>query len=179
MKVSNKGFTLIEMLAALAVSAIIITGLYGMLTSVLNTREAAQKKNSENALLMNFRKLVKADMAQLYKDTLTIDGSGENSKITFRTSNSIKLEKAVPVDVTYYVDDGWLIRSETSDELQYEWELRLLPDTEDLLALSHNGYRFTEEYDKSDTIIQISFRHAGHTFKMTSGCAMTSEGVSE
>jgi len=176
MKNSSRGFTLLEMIVALAISALIMIGLYGMFTSLINTREAVQKKNDENILLMNARKLVKADMLQLVKDSLVIDNSDNNQKFSITTYNSIKLENSVPVTVTYSLDDGWLIREEENKDLGYYWKLRLLPDTEDLLTLSHNGYRFTEDYDKTDTIIQMSFIYKGRKYQLIAGCAMPSDG---
>lgn len=176
---NSKGFTLLEMLVALAISAVIIMGTYAMFDSVMNTKEAAGRSNETNVLLINMRRLVKNDLLQLYKDSLKIDNSGENSEITFTTHNSIKLERSVPVEVKYFVEDGWLVREETSDSLGYEWRLRLLPDVSDFLTLSHNGYRFTEDFDKSDTIIQISLYHGKEPYKFIAGCGLISESAKE
>ena len=176
---NNKAFTLLEMLVALAISAILILGVYSMFDSIMNTKEAAGKSNENNMLLVNLRRLVKQDMLALYKDSLKIDNSGTNSEITFTTQNSIKLEGAASVDVKYYVEDGWLVREESSKELDYEWKLRLLPDVTDFLTLSHNGYRFTEDFDKTDTIIQISLYHDKEPYKFIAGCGMVSEHAEE
>lgn len=176
---NSKGFTLLEMLVALAISSVIVMGTYAMFDSVMSTKEAAGVSNENNTLLINLRQLFKQDMLQLYKDTLKIDNSGENSEIAFTTHNSIKLERAVAVDVRYYVEDGWLIREETSSALDYEWRLRLLPDAKDFLVLSHNGYSFTEDFDKSDTIIQISLYHAEEQYKFIAGCGLISESTAE
>lgn len=176
---NSKGFTLLELIAAIAISAVVILGVYSMFDSVLSTREASARSNETNSLLLRLRQVFKQDMLQLYKDSLKLDNSGENTEISFITHNSIKLERAVPVTVKYFVEDGWLVREETEDRLGYEWRLRLLPDVSDLLVLSHNGYRFTEDYDKSDTIIQISLYHGGQAYKFIAGCGLISEKMTE
>ncbi len=178
MKRSNSGFTLIEMLIALVISSFVVMGVYSLFNSVLASKEAAEKSNRANVLLISSRKLFKPDLLQLYQDSLTINNAGKNAVLKFTSLNTIKLDRAMPVDITYYVDDdGWLIRKEEQTDLGYEWELRLLPEVTDFTVYSHNGYRFTEDYDSTDTIIQVSFKYKDIPVEFVAGCGFTSKGL--
>lgn len=157
-KQNNKGFTLVELLVAISLSAIVLTGVYALFDSVLSTKESTSRSNDKTSLLLSARKIIKPDMLQIYKDTLKISDYGDNDELEFKTANSIKLEKAMPVNVRYYVEDGWLIRNESIPQIDYEWELYLLKNVEEFDILSHNGYDFGEESDPSDTIIKIRFK---------------------
>jgi prepilin-type N-terminal cleavage/methylation domain-containing protein len=178
MKHSKAGFTLIEMLIALVISSFVVMGVYSLFNSVLASKEAAEKSNRANVLLISSRKLFKPDLLQLYQDSLTINNAGKNAVLKFTSLNSIKLDRAMPVDITYYVDDdGWLIRKEEQTDIEYEWELRLLPEVTDFTVYSHNGYRFTEDYDSTDTIIQVSFKYKDIPVEFVAGCGFTSKGL--
>lgn len=168
---SSKGFTIIELLIALVLSAMVLTGVYTMFDSLINTKEATEDSYYKNNLLLSARKLMKPDMMQMYKDSIVITNDNENDKLEFVTNNSIKLEKALPVTVTYYVnDDGYLIREEKNTAIDYEWKLPLIGNVTDFDVQSHNGYKFTDEYDKMDTIIKVTFKVSDYEVAFVAGC---------
>lgn len=180
MKRSNKGFTLIEMLIALVISSFVVMGIYSLFNSVLASKEAAEKSNRSNTLLISARRLFKPDLLQLYQNSLSINNAGKNGVLKFTSLNSIKLDRAMPVDITYYVnDDGWLVRKEEQTDIGYEWELRLLPEVTDFTVYSHNGYRFTEDYDNTDTIIQVSFKYKDIPVEFVAGCGFTAKSLTK
>ena len=166
----NRGFTLLELLIALALSSIVVGGVYVTFDSVLKTKEATEKSYYSNSLLLSSRKVIKPDMLQMYKDTLKVDKRDDNDILTVTTNNSIKLEKAFPVKVTYYVnDDDYLVREEKSALHSYEWKLLLMPNVTDFKIQSHNGYKFTDDTDQMDTIIKISMNVSGHPLEFIAG----------
>jgi prepilin-type N-terminal cleavage/methylation domain-containing protein len=180
MKRSNKGFTLIEMLIALLISSVVVMGVYSLFNSVVASKEAAEKSYRVNTLLMSSRRLFKPDLLQLYQNSLVINNGGKNAVLKFTSLNSIKLDRALPVDITYFVDDdGWLIRREVQSDIGYEWDLKLLPEVKDFTVYSHNGYRFTEDYDNTDTIIQVSFKYKDIPVEFVAGCGFTAKGLQE
>ena len=180
MKHSDKGFTLIEMLIALVISSVVVMGVYSLFNSVVASKEAAEKSSRVNTLLISSRKLFKPDLLQLYQNSLSINNAGANAVLKFTSLNSIKLNRAMPVDITYYVnDDGWLVRKEQQTDIGYVWELRLLPEVKDFLVLSHNGYRFTEDFDSTDTIVQISFTYKEIPVEFVAGCGFSAKGLAE
>jgi hypothetical protein len=154
---------------AIVLSSIVLTGVYSLFDSIINTKSAAGKSYDQNTLLMAARKIIKPDALQMYKNTLKITRIDDNNELEFKTANSIKLEKAVPVTVRYYVEDEYLIREETNIDLNYEWRLYLLRNVSDFEILAHNGYKFEEEYDPSDTILQVSFKVADIPVKFVAG----------
>ncbi|MGE4466031.1 PulJ/GspJ family protein [Sphaerochaeta sp.] len=180
MKRSDKGFTLIEMLIALLISAFVVMGVYSLFNSVINSKEAIEKSNRVNTLLMSARRLFKPDLLQLYQNSLSISNAGKNAVLNFTSLNSIKLDRALPVDITYYVDDdGWLIREEEQIDIGYSWKLRLLPEVTDFTVYSHNGYKFTEDHNSTDTIIQVSFKYKDIPVEFVAGCGFTAKGLTE
>ena len=180
MKPSNRGFTLIEMLIALAISSVVVLGVYSMFNSVIASKEAAEKSGDKNVLLMSARRLFKPDLLQLYQESLSVNNAGENAVLKFTSLNSIKLNRAMPVDITYFVDDdGWLVRREQQTDLNYDWELKLLPDVKEFKIQSHNGYRFTDDPTSTDVIIKVSFKYKETPVEFVAGCGFTAKGLSE
>jgi len=163
------------MLIALVLSAMVLTGVYTTFDSLINTKEATEESYYKNNLLLSARKLMKPDLLQMYKDSLVIKNSEINDTLSFVTGNSIKMEKAFPVTVRYYVEDGYLIREEKSLQHEYEWKLYLLGNVDKFDVKSHNGYKFTDEYDKLDTIIKVTFEVSGFDVAFIAGCGHLSK----
>ncbi|PLX67643.1 MAG: hypothetical protein C0602_09820 [Denitrovibrio sp.] len=175
MKETEKGFTLLELLIALTLSAIVLTGVYTTLDALLNTKAITEKSYYNNSLLLSARKVIKPYILQMYKDSLNINKEGDNDTLSVRTNNSIKMEKAFPVVVKYYVENGYLIREESSDAHQYEWKIYLLPNVSDFKIQAHNGYRFTDDFDEMDTIIKVSFNVNEHSLVFIAGSGQLSK----
>lgn len=174
-KETEKGFTLLELLIALALSAIVLTGVYTTLNSLLDTKTVTEDSYYNNSLLLSARRVIKPDILQMYKDSLSIQQDGINDTLTVKTNNSIKMEKAFPVTVTYYVEEEYLIREETSADHDYEWKLYLMDNVTDFDIQGHNGFRFTDEYDPMDTILKISFKVSGQPLEVIAGAGHVSK----
>jgi len=175
MKKSNRGFTLLELLIAMTLSVIVVSGVYATLTALLNTKEVTEKSYYNNSLLLSARRVMKPDLLQMYKDTLSIKKNSGNDSLSVVTNNSIKMEKAFPVTVTYYVDNNnYLVREEKSAQHSYEWKLYLLPNVTEFTIQSHNGYRFTDDTDEMDTIIKISMKVSDYPLEFIAGTGNTS-----
>lgn len=173
MKNHNKGFTLIELLVAVVLSSIVLMGTYSMFDSIIRTKETTGKSHDKTDLLMSARRIIKPDILQLYRNTLSVSKSNDNDELSFVTANSIKLEKALPVKVRYYVDGGYLIREESSSDIEYEWKLYLLKGVKNFKVKSHNGYEFSESIGETDRIIQIYFEIDNLPVKFIAGTGHT------
>lgn len=172
---NSRGFTLLELLIALTISVTVLTGVYTTFDSLINTKEATEKSNYKNSLLLSARRVIKPDILQMYKSTLSIERSEENDTLSFVTNNSIKMEKAFPVTVTYYVDDDdYLVREEKSEIHDYEWSLYLLKNVSDFEIQTHNGEEFTDDYDPQDTIIKVTFEVSDNSITFIAGCGHVS-----
>jgi len=163
------------MLIALTLSVIVLGGVYSTFDSVINTKVATEDSYYKNSLLLSARRVVKPDMLQMYDKTLKIVNNPDNDELYFMTNNSIKMEKAFPVNVKYYIEDSYLIREETSEDHNYEWKLLLMKNVDKFNVESHNGYRFTEDYDSMDTIIKVSFEVSGYPVTFIAGSGHTSK----
>lgn len=175
-KIDNKGFTLIEALIAMAISAIVVLGVYSMFSAVIDTKDSTEKNNEQNVMLLSLKKVFKNDMLQLYSSSINIDNSGDNAQMSFTTNNSIKLEKSVPVKVTYYIENGWLMRKEENSDMQYEWNLKMLPDVSKFKVLTDKGNEFSDTYKKTDAIFQFSMQYKNdENIKFIAGCGYESQ----
>ena len=171
MKNDNRGFTIIELLIAMVLASMVLTGVYKTFDALINTKEATEESYYRNNLLLSAKKIVKPDVLQLYKNTMSVSHGSENDTLTLTTNNSIKMEKAFPVQVTYYIDDDdYLIREEKSPQLGYEWKLPLLKNVTEFKVLSHNGNEFTKSYSTTDTIIKVSFKVKDYGVEFIAGC---------
>ena len=176
MKRTDAGFTLIELLIALTISVIVAAGVYATFDSLINTKEATEDSYYKNSLLLSVRKIIKPDMLQMYVNSLYIENNPEFDVLQFETNNSIKMEKAFPVTVRYYVDDdGYLIREEKSEEHDYDWKLYLLKNVDKFDIQSHNGNTFSDDYDKMDTIIKVEIDVSGYPIIFIAGCVHPSK----
>lgn len=169
-----------EALIAMAISAVIVLGVYSMFSAVIKTKDVTETSNAQNVMLISLRQLFKSDTLQLYTDSVQItsatDSTNGNAEISFTTNNSIKLEKAVPVKVTYYVENGWLMRKEENTDLNYEWILKVLPDVTKFQILSDKGNEFNDNYSKTDTIFQFSLTYKNdENLKFIAGCGTASQ----
>jgi len=118
---------------------------------------------------------MKPDILQMYKNSLKLTNKADNDELEFISNNSIKMEKAFPVTVRYYVEDEYLIRTESSAKHGYEWTLPLLGNVSGFNVQSHNGYRFTDESDEMDTIIKITLKVGEHPIEFIAGCGHVSK----
>jgi len=169
MKRSSKGFTLLELLIALVLSVIVLSGVYTTFDSIIRTKSATEESYYKNSLLLSARRVIKPDILQMHKDSLDIKNDSENDELTFVSNNSIKMEKAFPVTIKYYVDDGYLVREESSTMHSYDWKLYLMANVTKFDVQSHNGYKFTDDFDKLDTILKISFEVSGYPVTFIAG----------
>lgn len=173
----SKGFTVLELLIALTLSVMVLTGVYTTFDSLLNTKSATEESYYRNNLLLSARSAIKPDMLQMHFKTLSIKHE-KNDTLSFRSNNSIKMEKAFPVDVKYYVEDGYLIREESSDEHDYSWKMLLIGNVDKFSVQSHNGYRFVDDVDELDTIIKISMTVSDSELTFIAGAGHTSKNTS-
>jgi len=67
-------------------------------------------------------------------------------KLTFSTYNSLFFNKAIPVIVTYYIDEeNYFVRSEENNDLSFKKEMRLIGNIENFRVESFDGDDFTND----------------------------------
>ncbi len=109
----KKGFTLLELLIAAAISSIVALGVFSIFSSIANMRDSAITQSRNIILQESFTRLINRDARMMIGNSLSLDKSGQIYRLKFSTHNSMRFNKALPVDVTYYIDDeNYLVSKE-------------------------------------------------------------------
>ncbi len=155
----KKGFTLIEILIASAISTIVALGVFSMFSSVAGSRDKIVIQSKNVVLQESLTRLINRDARMMVGGSLKVDKSGQVYRLSFSTQNSMRFNKALPVDVTYYVDDDkYLVRKEENDETAFTMEMRLMPDVEELSATFYNGSEYKEDVVTNAKMMNITLK---------------------
>jgi general secretion pathway protein J len=120
MKVSSRGFTLIEMLVAIAIFAVASALAYGGLNTLVNARAQIDNRNDRLGRLQFAIGLIERDLRSIADRPVrenfgaerpALDGQATNVELTrFGNANSLGLTRAELERVAYRLDDGVLQR---------------------------------------------------------------------
>ncbi len=115
--IKKDGFTLFEILVAIAIGSIIVIGLFVILGNVMNAKTFISKKSS-------YMKTVAKTVSLMEKDIrckigrFNISNAFGVSTLSFYTTNSLRFAGSVPVKVSYYMENKnnktYLVRAETN-----------------------------------------------------------------
>lgn len=140
-----RGFTLFELLIALTVAALVAAGLFSMFSAVAGVRDASLTHSDNTIITQAITNLINKDARMMTAGTLGVDASEKIKKLKFTTQNSLRFNKAVPVDIIYYVKDGWIMRREANSRLLYDMEMKLIPEVSGMDLEFYNGNEYKEE----------------------------------
>ena len=142
----KKGFTLFELLIAAAISSIVALGLFSIFSSVVTTRDRAVVQSKNIVLQQSLTRLINKDARMMQGDSIKVDKSGQVYRLTFTTQNSLRFNKALAVDVTYYIDDdNYLVRKEENADTAFTMEMRIVPNVTEFSATFYDGSEYKEE----------------------------------
>lgn len=161
-----RAFTLFELLIALAVSALVASGLFSMFSAVAGIRDSSVAQSDNTLIIQAVTKLLNRDARMMTAGSLGVDGTEDIRKLKLTTQNSLRFNKAVPADIIYYVEDGWLVRRETNTELLYDMEMRLLPGVTDMELEFYNGSEYREEVTPDARIFRITLTINGSPIRI-------------
>ena len=102
----KKGFTLLELLIAAAISSIVALGVFSIFSSIANMRDSSITQSRNIILQESLTRLINMDARMMIGNSISLDKSGQVYRLKFSTQNSMRFNKALPVDITYYIDDG-------------------------------------------------------------------------
>ncbi len=155
----KKGFTLFELLIAAAISSIVALGLFSIFSSVVTTRDRAVVQSKNIVLQQSLTRLINKDARMMQGDSIKVDKSGQVYRLTFTTQNSLRFNKALPVDVTYYIDDeNYLVRKEENADTAFSMEMRILPNASELSATFYDGSEYKEDAVANAKMFNISLK---------------------
>ncbi|MCL0067062.1 prepilin-type N-terminal cleavage/methylation domain-containing protein [Thermodesulfovibrionales bacterium] len=173
---SVSGFTLLEVLIAVTLSAIILAGLYTALNSVLVTEESLNRKNEEMKVYVRLANLFQKDLRTMQGSKgIKVERGVHSAIITFKTTNTLPLNSSMPVTVRYYLDlkNGrkYLVREEVKEAKGMETTIRLLGGIEDLEFFFLERGEWVEWPDEEGclTVVKMKFRQEGRAWQITGG----------
>ena len=152
----KKAFTLIEILIAVAISALVITGVSSIFTSIFRAKDSTVNQSQVIIINENITRLINRDARMMLGDSLRQDRFGNGPKLSFKTQNSLRFNRAIPVIVSYYVDDdGWLVRQEENLELSFDMIMKLIPDVDEMLVKFYDGSEYSEHFRHNARMFNI------------------------
>lgn len=154
----KRGFTLIELLIAMSVSTVVAAGLYTMFSTVAGIRNSSVT-HSENIIVTEaLTNLINKDIRMMESGSLSVDSSEAEKKFKFKTQNSLRFNKTLPADITYYVDDDkWLVRREMNTDVLYDMEMRLLPNVSEMTMEFYDDKEYKEDVVKNAKLLKFHF----------------------
>lgn len=156
------GFTLIELLIAIAVSSLVAAGVFSIFASISKARDNTINQSQVITITQNITRIINRDARMMIGNTLQQDRYGNSPRLSFKTQNSLRFNRALPVTVSYYVDeDGWLVRQEENLDLSFEMIMKLVPDVSDMLVTFYDGSEYTEHFKQNARMFNISIRILG------------------
>lgn len=153
-----KGFTLIELVIAMAVSSLVALGLFSIFSSIAGVRDRSIIQSQNITLAETLTRLMNRDARMMISGSLGIDESGEVKKLKWTTQNSLRFNKALPVEISYYIDeDNWLVRRETNTDTLFDMEMRIIPDVSDMKVYFYDGSEYKESVINDAKMVNIEF----------------------
>jgi len=149
------GFTLLEILVAIAISSIIIIGLFDIFKNVIDTRTYALKHTSSTQIVSKTILLMDKDI-RCKIGGFNISNTFGVKKLTFKTTNSLKFAGSVPVIVSYYIkNEGskrYLVREEENKAADVDMSIYL---TDMFKKIDFKFYSKGDWVDSVSNIIRI------------------------
>ena len=151
-----KGFTLFELIIAVAISSLVALGVFSMFSSIAHIRDKSVTQSQNVILVETLTRLINIDARMMTFNSFSLDESDEVTKLKFITQNSLRFNKAIPVNVSYYIDkDNWLIRREENTDMLFDMEMRLLPNADNLKVTFYDGSTYVETVKPNAKMINI------------------------
>lgn len=155
----KKGFTLLELLIAAAISSIVALGVFSIFSSIANMRDSSITQSRNIILQESLTRLINRDARMMIGNSISLDKSGQVYRLKFSTQNSMRFNKALPVDVTYYIDDeNYLIRKEENNDTAFSMEMRIIPNVTEFSASFYDGTEYKEDAVANAKMMNITLK---------------------
>lgn len=168
MMLNRKGLTLIEMLVAFAISAIIVMGTYTLFKATTDIRIRFKDKSEDTSIQTSITLLFNRDMNAALDIEPTLSDYATSDSISFVTHNSFYFNGAIPVTVTYALDDGYLIREELNEKMNYKQVIRLIGDVSKFDIYYFDGDKYIKDVTEYK-IVKIEVEVKKHNFYLIAG----------
>ena len=160
----RRGFTLIEVMIATAISAAILLGVYSIFNGVVSTRNGLENANNSLIFTEALERLIARDirMAAAGLPNLPPLRGGEERLMSLITHNSLRFNKSLPVEVLYYIDttldNGTLYRMERQQGMNYRMEMPLAKNVSEYKVETFDGSQYLDGFMGGRFIFRFSFK---------------------
>lgn len=155
----KKGFTLLELLIATAISSIVALGVFSIFSSIANMRDGSIIQSRNIFLQEALTRLLNRDARMMIGNSISLDKAGQVYRLKFSTQNSMRFNKALPVDVTYYIDDeNYLVRKEENNDTAFSMEMRIIPNVTEFSASFYDGTEYKEDAVSNAKMMNITLK---------------------
>lgn len=155
----KKGFTLLELLIATAISSIVALGVFSIFSSIANMRDGSIIQSRNIILQEALTRLLNRDARMMIGNSISLDKAGQVYRLKFSTQNSMRFNKALPVDITYYIDDeNYLVRKEENNDTAFSMEMRIIPNVTEFSATFYDGTEYKEDAVSNAKMMNITLK---------------------
>ncbi len=160
----KRGFTLIEVMIATAVSALILVGVYSMFSGVVTTRSGLENANNGIIFTESLERLVARDIRMITAGipSLPPPQGNEERIMSFFTHDSLRFNKSLPVEVLYYIDtsldNGTLYRRERQRDMNYQMDMPLVRNVSEWKVETFDGSEYRENFMVNRYIFKFTFK---------------------
>lgn len=154
----KKAFTLIELIIAMAVSSLVAAGLFTMFSTVAGVRDRSVSQSDNIIVTEALTNIINKDVRMMTDNSLSVDSSTDKKKLKFTTQNSLRFNKSLPAEVSYYIDDDdWLVRREMNTDVLYDMEMKLIPGVTEMTMEFYDDKEYKEDVVKNAKLMKLHF----------------------
>ncbi|WP_022852199.1 prepilin-type N-terminal cleavage/methylation domain-containing protein [Limisalsivibrio acetivorans] len=165
----RRGFTLAELVIAVAVAAHVLVAAYGIFRSIIDTRDFSVSSSEAAVLNVKLTKVLSADFRQAVRGSVEAVSFLDDFKLVMETHNSLFFNGAIPVEVSYYVEDDDLFREERMPLMDFVDKMVIIPSVEDYEVLFHDGDEYSENAPAEVRLVRMSLRAGGRLIESVAG----------
>lgn len=166
----TKGFTLVELLIALLISSFVIMGSYSLMDASINAKSFWSNKQEYQTIYKSLYKLINEDIISTSSRNINVskDSMSDSDLVNFETQNSLYFNQSMPVRITYFTEDGYLIRREEHNILQNPLEIKLISGVKEFNVKGYDGDEFSER--NFDTkLLKFNIKINGKDYEIITG----------
>ncbi|MGE4496876.1 MAG: type II secretion system protein J [Deferribacterales bacterium] len=157
----NNGFTLAELIIAVALAGIVLTGAYAVFNTIITSRDVSIKAGDAVTVNAKLASLLSADFRQAVSDSADVRSAQEGVALRLLTHNSLYFQGAIPVEVLYYIEDKYLIREERLPLMDFEQKMQILPDADNFTVLFYEAGEYHDRTILGSRMMKIRLNTAG------------------
>jgi prepilin-type N-terminal cleavage/methylation domain-containing protein len=165
----KRAFTLLEVLIAVSISAVILLGAYSMFNGVLAAASHTQRSGDRFTEVQAFERFILRDIRMMLRYGLADNQSLSPEDVFFSmvSQNSLTFNKSIPVGITYFLKDGSIYREEKVADMDYLMQMPLLSAISSAQVEGYNGRDYSDTLSEKTAIFRFTFVMDNATYSFT------------